>query len=85
MPRTAQGTRGVFGGAGGVGPAARGAPYQDARFWLIEPLALGLFYPVMMSAQRTTAARADIAVELGKDVYVHCLPRTCRALEVRYE
>jgi hypothetical protein len=58
---------GVLGGGGGVGPAAGGAPYENARFRLIEAPALSLLDPVMVPAQRSHPAFAGEAAQVPGD------------------
>jgi hypothetical protein len=56
-------------GSGGLVAAAGGCPPdQDAWFWLLEPPAVGLLAPMVMTAQRTVAALAYMAAELGKQL-----------------
>jgi ribonuclease VapC len=50
-------------------------PDQDTGFRLFEPPALSLFAPVMVAAQRTMAAFADIDAELVKQHPVAILAR----------
>jgi hypothetical protein len=42
----------VFGGRGGVGPAGRRFPDQEAGFRLLQPPSVALFAPMVMTAER---------------------------------